>query len=63
MVIMKSYKHLEESTPTGLENILTRFLPAIAVKNPLTRNIILSMEKILIKGFEHTQQLKNYFRF
>lgn len=59
---MKSYKHLYDSKEDdSYDNILTKNIPSVALRNALTSNIILSMESLLVTGFKRIKLQTKYF--
>lgn len=62
----KKYSHLENVVQTEYDwasNLMVKSLPDRAFKNPLTSNIIMSMQLILVKGFKTADSIRSYFRF
>lgn len=63
---MRKYQHLEQNPDWKFDwksNLFKKTMPAIAFVNELTKNVMLSMEMILVKGFETADSIKTYFKF
>jgi hypothetical protein len=61
----RRYQHLEVNSSHRYDwrnNLMQRALPAKAFANDLTKNVLLSMQAILVKGFETADLIKSYFR-
>lgn len=58
---MKNYKHLYEVDADPYENVLTRNIPTVMLRNTLTTNIILSMESFLKASFRTVRTQTKYF--
>lgn len=58
---MKNYKHLNLAKEDVYDNVLTKNLPSVSLRNPLTTNIILSMESFLKVAFDKVVYHTKYF--
>lgn len=62
----KRYSHLEKIIPVEYDwktNMMKKALPPRAFYNVLTSNIIMSVQLILVKGFETADSIRQYLKF
>lgn len=63
---MKSYKHLDKKPQYKFnwsERLLSKAMPTRAFSNSLTKNMMLSIQSMLVRAFKTADRIKSYKSF